>query len=150
MSEQRIEVINSDEMERLGENLARELLEKARSGAVLVQLNGDLGAGKTTLTRGMARGLEIEGRITSPTFTVHKEYMASDGKTRLHHFDFYRLKELGVIAGELKELLGEPGNIIVVEWGGVLGELANNAKVIEIRKAEDDKRVVLGVADVVN
>ena len=143
MSKQRIEVANSDEMERLGESLARELLEQTRDGAVLVQLVGDLGAGKTTLARGIARGLGIEGRITSPTFTVHKEYMASAGGAKLHHFDFYRLQELGVIAGELKELLGESGNIIVVEWGGVLGELASDARVIEIEKTEDDKRVVL-------
>ena len=76
------------ETEALGERLAGRL----EPGAV-VAFTGDLGAGKTALTRGLARGLGISGRVTSPTFTVVNEY--EGGRLPLFHFDMYRLGSSG-------------------------------------------------------
>ena len=73
-----------DDTEALGEALARVLAP----GSV-VAFSGDLGAGKTAFTRGLARGLGIEERVTSPTFTIVNEY--EGGRLPLFHFDMYRL-----------------------------------------------------------
>jgi tRNA threonylcarbamoyladenosine biosynthesis protein TsaE len=140
----RFEIKSAQEMEAFGAKFARELMDEKRDGqAVMVQLVGDLGAGKTTFTRGIARGLAIDQVVTSPTFQVHKEYVGEDGKYELHHFDFYRLQDLGVMKNELQELMQDEKNIIIVEWGGILGELAKTAKIVKIEKLTDEKRVLL-------
>lgn len=82
-------------------------------------LTSDLGGGKTTLTKGIARGMGSEAVVSSPTFTVSREYACSAGRT-LHHFDFYRLSEGGMVAHELQEVLGEDNAVIVIEWGDVV------------------------------
>jgi tRNA threonylcarbamoyladenosine biosynthesis protein TsaE len=154
MKNARIEVGGEREMEELGAKLVRDFLAERRAGkpavgggdadgAIVIQLVGDLGAGKTTLTRGMARGLGIDAPITSPTFQVHKEYTSKYGKTGLHHFDFYRLQDLGVMKSELEELLADEKNVVVIEWGGILGDLAENAKIVKIEKLTDEKRALL-------
>ena len=143
MENARIDVGSEQEMEALGTELGQDFLREERDGALVIQLVGDLGAGKTTLTRGIARGLGIAAPITSPTFQVHKEYTSKDGKTELHHFDFYRLQNLGVMKSELEELLADKKNVIVIEWGGILGDLAKNAKIVKIEKITDEGRVLL-------
>ena len=84
--------------------LGRRLGELLRAGDVLV-LTGDLGAGKTQLTKGIARGMGVEGDVTSPTFTIEMVYQGTD--LELDHFDLYRLDDpdqlVGVTAGELFE-----------------------------------------------
>ncbi|MDR0979678.1 MAG: tRNA (adenosine(37)-N6)-threonylcarbamoyltransferase complex ATPase subunit type 1 TsaE [Candidatus Nomurabacteria bacterium] len=162
MEKRRLEVDSEQEMERLGAELVQVFLAE-RNEALVLQLVGDLGAGKTTLTRGIARGLGIAEPITSPTFQVHKEYPASPPATApsatepplmpqksptqenliLHHFDFYRLQDLGVMKNELEELMADKNNVIVIEWGGILGDLTKNAKTIKIEKLTDEKRVLL-------
>ena len=97
------------ETEALGEELARRL----EPGAV-VAFSGDLGAGKTAFVRGMARGLGIGERVTSPTFTIVNEY--EGGRLPLFHFDMYRLgssDELFDIGWE--DYLGR-GGVCAVEW----------------------------------
>lgn len=86
-------------------------------GDVLL-LHGDLGAGKTTLTQGIARGLSIEDRITSPTFALLHEY---EGRLPLYHFDLYRLEtpDLGSLGFE--EIWEEGRGVTVVEWPERLG-----------------------------
>ena len=75
---------SADETQALGEKLA----ERLRPGDVIAYF-GDLGAGKTALTRGIARGLGIEDNVTSPTYTIVNEYLS--GRLPLFHFDMYRL-----------------------------------------------------------
>ncbi len=97
------------ETRSLGEELGRLL----RPGDVLV-LQGDMGAGKSELTRGIARGLQIDGPIASPTFTILQAY--DTGRLPLYHFDWYRIddpEELYEIGTE-EYLTG--GGISVVEW----------------------------------
>lgn len=78
----------------------------------LVYLTGELGAGKTTLTRGIVRGLGYQGRVNSPTFTLMNVYQA--GLT-IYHFDFYRLDEGGLLDLGLEDYLGREG-VCIVEW----------------------------------
>ena len=85
-----------DETEALGERLAKTL-----HGGEIIAFTGDLGAGKTAFTRGLARGLGIPMRVTSPTYTIVNEY--TGGRLPLFHFDMYRLgssDELFDIGGE--------------------------------------------------
>ena len=99
---------NEQETEALGEALARRL----RAGDT-VAFRGDLGAGKTAFTRGLARGLGCKGRVTSPTFTIVNEY---EGDLPLFHFDMYRLggeDELFDIGWE--DYLAR-GGVCAVEW----------------------------------
>ncbi len=111
----KIKTHNPEETEAVGEKLARDL----RSGDV-VGLYGGLGAGKTCLVRGLARGLESSGPVSSPTFTLLNEY---PGRLPLYHFDLYRIatpvevEDLG-----FEEYIAGPG-VCVVEWAEKAGIL---------------------------
>ena len=98
-------------MEQLGRQLGAEL-----KGGEVIELVGDIGAGKTTLTRGLAQGLGIKDNITSPSFTINCNYQSRNGLT-LHHYDFYRLSDAGIIADELAETIHDHHAITVIEWG---------------------------------
>ncbi len=99
---------NEIETENIGEALAARL----QAGAVIA-CRGGLGAGKTALTRGIARGLGYPGRVTSPTFTIVNEY---EGKIPLFHFDMYRLAdEDSLFDIGWEDYLGR-GGVCVVEW----------------------------------
>lgn len=87
-------------------------------GGEVIELVSDLGGGKTTFVRGLARGLGSPDRVSSPTFTLTNEYDA--GKLHLFHYDFYRLNEPGVMADELAEAVHDPQAIVVVEWGDIV------------------------------
>lgn len=120
--------------EAFGENLGRQLV-----GGEVIELIGDVGTGKTTLVRGLARGLDSPDHVSSPTFTVSKLYR---GRLPLHHLDLYRLSEPGLIARQLAEVLEEnPGSAVVVEWAGIAGNVLPEGRiVIEIEVASGDAR----------
>ena len=96
------------ETEDIGAQLARTL----RPGAVLAY-QGDLGMGKTAFTRGLARGLGCEGRVTSPTFTIVNEY---EGRVPLFHFDMYRLEDADALFDIGWEDYLARGGVCAVEW----------------------------------
>lgn len=106
------------ETEALGQRLA----ETLQPGDVIAY-TGDLGAGKTAFTRGLARGLGITERITSPTFTIVNEYLG--GRLPLFHFDMYRLSSEEDLFGIGWEDYLDRGGLCVVEWServsGALG-----------------------------
>ncbi|MBQ3325687.1 tRNA (adenosine(37)-N6)-threonylcarbamoyltransferase complex ATPase subunit type 1 TsaE [Candidatus Saccharibacteria bacterium] len=87
---------------------------------IIVELVGDVGAGKTTFTRGLAEGLGIiNGPVTSPSFTICKRYffpVGNDSGT-LSHYDFYRLDDPGLMAEDLAEIIATPFSVTVIEWG---------------------------------
>lgn len=121
--------------------LAEALAPLLRDGDLMV-LTGDLGAGKTCFTQGLGRGLGIETRITSPTFTILAEY---EGRLALHHLDAYRLsgvEEAGDL--DLPELLEE--GVTVIEWGDRLASaLPEDHLRIEITlgQGDDDRSFLL-------
>lgn len=81
-----------------------------------VELVGDLGSGKTHFVKGLAAKLGYMGEVTSPTFTISQIYPLP-GDLSLYHFDFYRLADDRLIAGELGDALSDPQGIVVTEWG---------------------------------
>ena len=123
------------------EELGAQLAARLRPGDV-VAYTGDLGAGKTAFTRGIARGLGIPERVTSPTFTIVNEY--EGGRLPLFHFDLYRLgdpEELFDIGWE--DYLAR-GGVCAVEWSeNVAGALEDEPIRVDIRRgAHDGQRVI--------
>lgn len=131
--------INSEqEMLDFGENFAKKLQFPA-----IIELVGDVGAGKTTFTRGLAKGLGITELITSPSFTISKSYALKSGGN-LVHYDFYRLPDPGLMADDLSENLHNPKNVVVIEWGESITELLpKNHYKIEIRYTDNGREVIL-------
>lgn len=120
--------LSSAETKSLGADTAKDLLAKAsgrtaapRSGAAVITLHGDLGAGKTTFTQGFLRALGVRGRVTSPTFVLMKRsYLPGAGKagfTNVYHIDAYRFRAAREAAAlDLKKIFKDPGAIVLVEW----------------------------------
>jgi tRNA threonylcarbamoyladenosine biosynthesis protein TsaE len=136
-----LEVPTADAMQRLGEQLALVL----RRGDVVIA-SGDLGAGKTTLTQGIGRGLGTVGPIISPTFVISRVHDSVDERPGLVHVDAYRLTS----AAEVDDLDLDAhldSSVTVVEWGeGMAESLSEHRLEIHIRRrvgAEDDSRTVL-------
>lgn len=112
----------------------------------VIELVGDVGAGKTTFTRGLAKGLGVAEAVTSPSFTISKRYAFPGGE--LVHYDFYRLDNPGIMRDELGETLSEPNSVVVVEWGGDVADLLPEHKYhLEIKLNEDGSRTIVGVDD---
>jgi len=109
-----IEVRSESAMQQLGERLGRLL----RGGEVL-ELVGDVGAGKTTLVRGIARGMGIDETVQSPSFTINRVYDAPN-QLQLSHYDFYRLADPGIMNSELDEAVHDPQVVVVIEWAGTV------------------------------
>lgn len=107
----------SADTERLGEQLGKLL-----GGGEVVELCADLGGGKTTCVRGLVRGLGSKDTVTSPTFTLKKVYKGREG-LEVHHFDFYRLNEPGVVADQLEESLSDSKVVTIVEWSDIVQEV---------------------------
>ena len=95
--------------------------ERLRGGEML-ELIGDVGAGKTTLVKGLGRGLSVDDDVQSPSFTISRVYQARDG-LELHHYDFYRLQDAGVMSFELAESIDDPKAVTVVEWADTVHEV---------------------------
>lgn len=109
-----IEVKSEEEMKQFGARLGAVL-----HGGEMIELIGDVGAGKTTLTKGVAAGLEIDEDVQSPSFTISRVYDGRDS-LRLFHYDFYRLQEAGIMHNELEETLQDPQAITLIEWADII------------------------------
>jgi len=101
-------------------NIAAAIGSKTRGGEV-IELVSDLGGGKTTFVKGLARGMGSREQVRSPSFTLSNQYVA--GKLTLWHFDFYRLEEPGIMRAELAEALEDPQAVIAVEWPDIVQEV---------------------------
>ncbi len=112
------------------------------SGGEVLELVGDVGAGKTTLTKGIAQGLGIEETVQSPSFTISRVYDAVSG-LRLVHYDFYRLNDAGIMADELRETIHDPRTITIIEWAGIVdGVLPDDRLTIAITSPSETDRIV--------
>ena len=129
-----ITVTSPEQMRELGRRLAKLL----RAGD-LVMLNGELGAGKTTLTRGLGEGLGVRGAVTSPTFVIARVHPPLGDGPPLVHVDAYRL---GGGLDDMEDLdldVSLPDSVIVVEWGeGKVEELADDRLHVVIHRAVGD------------
>ena len=125
--------------ERLGEALGKVV----RSGDVIT-LDGDLGAGKTAFTRGLARGMGLRSRVTSPTFTIVNEYNDHDGVPRLFHFDTYRLSDAeDFYAAGLDEYFQRDG-VCAIEWSSVIEEALPKERIrFEIEGNGDERKITV-------
>ena len=124
-----------EETEALGQAVAARLCP-----GDVVAFRGDLGAGKTAFTRGLARGLGIRQPVTSPTYTLVNEYL--DGRLPLFHFDMYRLgssEELFDIGWE--DYLSR-GGIIAAEWSENVADAMEDAILVSIRRTGDFDREI--------
>ena len=131
-----------DETRALGRTLAQAL-----QGGAVVAFTGDLGAGKTAFVSGMADGLGIEERVTSPTFTIVNEY--EGGRLPLLHFDMYRLGS----ADELFRLGGEDSlarnGVCAVEWSENVDEALDGDTIrVDISRGEDDNTRIITIEGV--
>lgn len=105
----------------------------------VIELRADLGGGKTTFVRGLARGLGSKDIVASPTFTLNKIYEGK--KSQIHHYDFYRLSEAGIMSDELTESLQDPRAITVVEWSDVVQHvLPKDRLVVEFKTTANDSQ----------
>jgi tRNA threonylcarbamoyladenosine biosynthesis protein TsaE len=136
MTEHRIHLDDSAATQSWGRNVARHL----RPGDLIV-LTGDLGAGKTTFTRGLGEGLGVRGAVTSPTFVIARRHPGSDGGLDLLHVDAYRLGS----ASEVDDLdLDLAGAVTVVEWGaGRVEHLADSRLEITLAPEGDGREAIV-------
>ena len=114
----------------------RQLAEQLEPGDI-VALVGELGIGKTTLTRSIAEGLGVAEPVTSPTFTIVKEYRS--GRIPLFHFDVYRLRDGGELLETGAQEYFDAGGVCVVEWADQIAELLpDETKVIFLNYGEQE------------
>lgn len=112
-----IEVNSADETREAGRKLGLSL-----RGGETIELVGDVGAGKTTFTKGLAVGLGIDDPVQSPSFTISQVYEGRDG-IRLAHYDFYRLNDPGIMADELAEAMQDDKTVVVIEWADTVVDI---------------------------
>lgn len=130
-----------EDTERLGAALAAAL----RPGDVVL-VEGELGAGKTTLVRGAARALGVTGLVTSPTFTIGQRYPTAEGRPAVAHLDLYRVGDLGAEDPDLLADYIRPDTIAFVEWPpaseGLLAAFGRVAFRVRLEHAGGEERSV--------
>ncbi len=130
-------VTNSpEETEKIGEKLA-----KALPAGTILAYRGDLGAGKTAFTRGLARGLGANEPVTSPTYTIVNEYLS--GRLPLFHFDMYRLRNADDLFDIGWEDYLDRNGICAVEWSENVAEAMEDAVFITIQKTGESSRRII-------
>ena len=132
MAEKKIVIKNEEETKKFGEKLC----EKLTAGSI-VALTGDLGTGKTTLTKAIAAGLGVTDVITSPTFNIVKQY--DSGRLPLYHFDVYRIGDVDEMyeIGYEEYFFGD--GVCVIEWADLIEEIIpDDAVRIEIEYGEKE------------
>ena len=113
-------------------------LGKILTPGTILAYEGDLGAGKTAFTRGLARGLGCTDMVTSPTYTIVNEYLS--GRLPLFHFDMYRLHSSDDLWDIGWEDYLERGGVCAVEWSENVADAMENALVVRIEKTGDESR----------
>lgn len=141
-----LEITSEKKMKELGVHIGTFLL-----GGETVELIGDVGAGKTTLVKGIAVGLGITENVSSPSFMISRIYDGHDD-IKLAHYDFYRLQDAGLMNEELAETLLNSKMVTIIEWGGVVSEILPIDK-LSIRinaKTEDSRQVEIKAGGIIS
>lgn len=130
---------NLKETQEIGKNLAEEFGKRR-----IFTIKGDLGAGKTTLVQGFAKGLGVSKRINSPTFILMNKYPLKKNKF-LYHLDLYRInkkKELESL--DIKEVINNKNNIVIIEWPEKIKNLLPQDTIyIEMKVLQENKRKII-------
>lgn len=108
---------NLSEMAEFGQWLAMKLPTK-----FCLEMIGDVGAGKTTLTKSLVAALGSIDEVTSPSFTINNRYDLTNGR-QISHYDFYRLGEAGILSQELAEDLADDHTSVIIEWAGAVNDI---------------------------
>ena len=121
-------IVSTDlaQTKKIAADLAQKVIrQKPGRGAVVVALEGELGAGKTVFAKAFAKALGIRETITSPTFVILKRYKIKDSQfTYLFHIDAYRLKDYRELESlGIKDILSDRSNIVLIEWAERVGEI---------------------------
>jgi tRNA threonylcarbamoyladenosine biosynthesis protein TsaE len=136
-----IEVHGETEMKQLGKKLGSFV-----GGGEVLELVGDVGAGKTTLTKGVGEGMGVDDDVQSPSFTISRVYDARDG-LQLAHYDFYRLHDAGIMADELHETIHDEKTVTIIEWAEIVtGVLPDDRLTIIITSLSENDRGVKLIA----
>ncbi len=139
MNRFKVDIKNLKQTEELAKKLAF-IIEKYNGG--LLFLYGDIGAGKTTFVKFLAKYLEIQEKVTSPSFVILNEYHS--GKVSLYHFDLYRLEKEGIssIIDEIQEYTEDDNSLTIVEWASYFQDKLPEERIeITIDYAEEETRV---------
>ena len=129
------ETHSPEETEQIGALLAKKL-----TPGTVIAFEGDLGAGKTAFTRGLAKGLGCTEQVSSPTYTIVNEYIS--GKMPLFHFDMYRLRCADDLFDIGWEDYMERGGVCAVEWSENVADAMEDAIFIRIEKSGRDQRTI--------
>lgn len=128
---------SAEETEKLAERLGQKL-----KGGEIVELSSDLGGGKTTFTRGLARGAGSASHVSSPTFKISNVYKGP--AFDIVHYDFYRLPDAGLIRHELMDVLDDPHTVIVVEWSDIVRDVLPASRLkVKIQTVSDSTRQII-------
>ena len=134
MKELKVVTYAPDQTRELGKKLGSLI-----DGSFLITLSGELGAGKTTFTQGLARGLEITRNVTSPTFTLMKSYK---GRLPLYHIDAYRLEDIDQDLGFEEYVDGD--GVCVIEWSNFIEDVLPEERLsINLTIGDDDSRMLV-------
>lgn len=120
--------------------IARTLGRKLQGGEV-IELVSDLGGGKTAFVRGLAEGVASHDSVQSPSFTLSRVYRGHDG-IEIHHFDFHRLNDAGILSQQLAELIANQKAVVVIEWADIVKDVLPKEHLrIEIDVTGEDSRL---------
>lgn len=136
---------SASQTERIGEELGAEIMKNGKDDAFVIGLRGDLGGGKTTFLKGLARGLGVDGTVLSPTFTIFRRYdLKGEYFKRFYHFDCYRMEsEEEMTSLGFDDMISDSGNIIAIEWSErVQGILPDDALKIEFEFIDEETRKI--------
>ncbi len=110
-------------------------------GGEIILLKSDVGGGKTTFTRGLAEGLGSSEEVSSPTFVIAHVYI---GRHELHHYDLYRLGDMGLMNEELQETISDGSAVVVIEWPDIVEATFPPERLVDVtlrrtKSAETDR-----------
>ena len=145
-----IEIVteNTKETQKVGEFLVQEIIIRSKlksKKALIIGLAGELGSGKTTFIQGMAKGLQIKERITSPTFVIMKKFKLGPVPylKYFYHIDCYRVQSKDLLDLGFKEIISQP-NVVVIEWAEKIKKiLPKDTFWIKFEYLDKDKRKII-------
>ncbi len=147
MSNNTIEIETTSQQASIA--LAKTIASHLKGGEVL-ELISDLGGGKTTFTKGLALGLNSKDRVSSPTFTIENIYEGD--KLKLHHLDFYRLNDAGILRDMVSEVLSSKTDVLVIEWAEIIEDVlpAKRLVINILATGENTRKIKLTYPDELN